>query len=45
LERGYAIVQRAADGAVLRDPLDVEPGDDLRVRLAQGELGARVTSP
>jgi exodeoxyribonuclease VII large subunit len=45
LERGYAIVQRAADGAVLRDPAEVETGDDLRVRLAQGELGARVTSP
>ena len=45
LERGYAIVQRTADGQVLRDPASVQPGDDLRVRLARGELGARVTSP
>ena len=42
LERGYAIVQRAADGAVLRDPADTSVGDDLRVRLARGELAAKV---
>lgn len=44
LERGYAIVQRRTDGAVLRDPADAHTGDDLRVRLAGGELTARVTS-
>jgi exodeoxyribonuclease VII, large subunit len=44
LERGYAIVQRAADGAVLRDPAVVAVGDELRVRLAAGELTATVTS-
>jgi exodeoxyribonuclease VII large subunit len=42
LERGYAIVQRRLDLAVLRDPAEVDIGDDLRVRLAQGELAARV---
>ncbi len=42
LERGYAIVQRRRDSAVLRDPAEVAVGDDLRVRLAQGELAARV---
>jgi len=42
LERGYAVVRRAADGAVLRDPADAAVGDDLRVRLAAGELAARV---
>ncbi|MGA8117645.1 MAG: exodeoxyribonuclease VII large subunit [Actinocatenispora sp.] len=39
MDRGYAIVQRA-DGAVVRDPGDVEPGDRLRLRLAGGELAA-----
>ncbi|MEJ5946251.1 exodeoxyribonuclease VII large subunit [Pseudokineococcus basanitobsidens] len=37
LERGYAVVQDA-DGAVLRDALAADPGDQLRVRLAAGEL-------
>jgi exodeoxyribonuclease VII large subunit len=45
LERGYAIVQRRADAAVLRDPVDAEIGADLRVRLARGELAARVIAP
>jgi exodeoxyribonuclease VII large subunit len=40
LERGYAIVQRAADNAVLRDPSEVADGDALRLRLAGGELAA-----
>lgn len=44
LERGYAIVQRVSDSAVLRDPREARTGDDLRVRLARGELTARVTS-
>ena len=42
LERGYAIVQRAEDGAVLRDPADTSVGDGLRVRLARGVLAAKV---
>jgi exodeoxyribonuclease VII large subunit len=42
LERGYAIVQRTADGAVVRDPVEVSPGDPLRVRVAAGELAATV---
>jgi exodeoxyribonuclease VII large subunit len=42
LERGYAVVRRAVDGAVLRDAATVPVGDDLRVRLASGELAARV---
>ena len=41
LDRGYAIVQRA-DGAVVRDPAEVAEGDPLRLRLAGGELAARV---
>ena len=41
LERGYAIVQRA-DGHVVCAASDVAHGDDLRVRLADGELSATV---
>ena len=43
LDRGYAVVQRT-DGHVVRDPADVATGDDLRVRVARGELTASVTS-
>lgn len=42
MRRGYAIVQRAADGTVLRSPDQVGTGDGLRVRLAGGELAATV---
>jgi exodeoxyribonuclease VII large subunit len=39
LQRGYAIVQRS-DGHVVRAASEVAHGDDLRVRLADGELHA-----
>src|SRR4051794_13853750 len=39
LDRGYAVVQRA-DGAVVRDPDEVEDGERLRLRVARGELPA-----
>ncbi|MBM4219263.1 MAG: exodeoxyribonuclease VII large subunit [Gammaproteobacteria bacterium] len=42
LGRGYAIVTRAADGAVLRDAAGVEPGTEIEARLARGRLRARV---
>ncbi|HJU86675.1 MAG TPA: exodeoxyribonuclease VII large subunit, partial [Gemmatimonadota bacterium] len=42
LERGYAVVT-GPDGAVLREAAAVEAGDSVRVRLARGALGARVT--
>jgi exodeoxyribonuclease VII large subunit len=41
LQRGYAVVQRA-DGAVVRRPADVAPGDPVRLRLAEGELAASI---
>ncbi|MEU4550923.1 exodeoxyribonuclease VII large subunit [Micromonospora violae] len=41
LDRGYAIVQRA-DGHVVRAAAEVDKGDPLRVRLADGELAATV---
>jgi len=43
LERGYAVVRRADDGAVVRDPDDAEPGVDLDIRVAHGSLRARRT--
>jgi exodeoxyribonuclease VII large subunit len=42
LQRGYAIVQRT-DGHVVRAAAEVEVDDSLRVRLAEGELAAKVT--
>ncbi len=42
LERGYAIVRRAADGLIVRSPDQVAVGDALRVRVRDGEFGARV---
>lgn len=43
LQRGYAIVQ-TAEGLVLRSPDGVPDGQDLRLRLAEGELSARAVS-
>ena len=43
LRRGYAVVQRA-DGRVVHDPTQVDAGDPVRIRLAEGTLGAVVTS-
>jgi len=42
LERGYAIAYDA-NGRVLRSPDQVALGEDIAVRLARGEIGARVT--
>jgi exodeoxyribonuclease VII large subunit len=49
LARGYAVVQRLSDGAdrgavlpVLRSVTEVEPGDRLRIRVADGAVTAAV---
>jgi exodeoxyribonuclease VII large subunit len=42
LERGYAIVEDATSGKVLMSAMDATPGDDIRARLANGELIATV---
>ena len=42
LERGYAIVENATTGKVLLKSSDATPGDDIRARLADGELIATV---
>ena len=44
LTRGYALVQRAEDGAVVRAASDVGLGAGLRIRLARGSLEARVSA-
>ncbi len=41
LDRGYAVVQRAA-GPVVTDPSELEVDELLRVRVARGDFGARV---
>jgi exodeoxyribonuclease VII large subunit len=43
LERGYAVVQQA-DGTVVRSPEQVRAGEELRLRLAAGELPAVAAS-
>jgi exodeoxyribonuclease VII large subunit len=40
LDRGYAIVSRARDGQIVRDPAEVDDGDPLRIRVAAGEIAA-----
>ncbi len=40
LRRGYAIVRRRADGAILRVPADAPAGERLHIALAGGALGA-----
>ncbi|MGW0548658.1 exodeoxyribonuclease VII large subunit [Streptomyces altiplanensis] len=41
LERGYAVLQRG-DGAVVRSPGEIAPGDELRARVSEGEFAVRV---
>jgi len=43
LERGFAIVTRASDGALITDAASVKVGDEIDARVAQGKLRARVT--
>jgi exodeoxyribonuclease VII large subunit len=40
LDRGYAIVHRAGDGAIVRDPAEAPPGTRLALRVARGDLPA-----
>lgn len=44
LERGYAVVRRVADGAVVRDPGEVVIGGALDVAVAGGHITAEVTT-
>ncbi|MGE8226470.1 MAG: exodeoxyribonuclease VII large subunit [Stenotrophomonas sp.] len=40
--RGYSILTREEDGALVRSADQVQPGEPLRARLAEGELEVRV---
>jgi exodeoxyribonuclease VII large subunit len=42
LDRGYAIVRRSADGAIVRAPAESPPSTRLAIRVAHGELRATV---
>ncbi|MDH4282307.1 MAG: exodeoxyribonuclease VII large subunit [Myxococcales bacterium] len=42
LERGYAIVLLESTGHAVRSPSEVSEGDRLRIRVSDGEFGARV---
>ena len=45
LERGYGIVRRSSDGAIVRDPGEVSAGSRLRIRVARGEFPATAGDP
>ncbi len=45
LERGYAIVRRRDDGAIVRFPHEAPAGTGIRVDLAGGDLAATVDDP
>ncbi|MBI3752128.1 MAG: exodeoxyribonuclease VII large subunit [Chloroflexi bacterium] len=40
LERGYGIVRRSVDGAIVREPGEAPAGTGLSIRVARGELPA-----
>ncbi|HKA13813.1 MAG TPA: exodeoxyribonuclease VII large subunit [Myxococcota bacterium] len=44
LGRGYGLVRRSRDGAIVREPRDAPPGEQLDVRVARAELAVRVES-
>lgn len=43
LNRGYAVLRRTSDGAVIREPADAPPGSRLEALLARGRLSALAT--
>ena len=45
LARGYAVVTRVDDGAVVRSIGQVESGDELNVRVSDGTFGAEARPP
>ncbi len=42
LARGYSICERSSDGLILRRGTDVEGGDQVRIRLQEGQLVCQV---
>ena len=45
LDRGYAIVRRAADGGIVRRPDDAPAGTPLSLALADGRIAATSDGP
>ena len=43
LARGYAVVRHTTDGSVVRSVSQVSAGDELQVRVSDGEFGAQAT--
>ena len=44
LQRGFAIIARASDGAIIRRSVEINVGEQLEARLADGTISARVTA-
>ncbi len=42
LSRGYSLTHRAIDGRLIRDAAELAPGEELRTRLARGQVVSRV---
>ena len=42
LGRGYSLTEHDSNGSLVRDAQQVKPGDEIRTRLASGELISRV---
>lgn len=42
LRRGYSLVRRVSDGAIVRTSADLAPGDDIDISFAEGSTRARV---
>ena len=42
LNRGYAIVTRTSDGALVKRFDQVKPQDDIRIQVSQGTMDARI---
>ena len=45
LNRGYALVRRAADGRAVASTTDAIAGDGIQITLADGEIRAEVVGP
>jgi exodeoxyribonuclease VII large subunit len=45
LDRGYALVQKSADGTIIRDPAQVGAGEKLSVRVAAGSFAVIAAEP
>ena len=45
LGRGYSLTRRHVDGAVVRSPDQVQPGERLVTRLQHGQILSRVEPP